>query len=163
MSKSFAGKTFADISKELDKIINENKFDNMSRRTFEEMTRRLQQAQEDKKFQEKQEEIVEFVNGNSDYENNALKQQMQQNIQEQQEAAAQEEIAAQQAAEEQAMQDSEAQMQMQVPDEKQQSPSAYDQMMSRAQITDAANQGMFGYGGILHQNENSWARTLAKA
>ena len=54
---SFAGKTYADISKELDKIIEEHKNDEISKRTFDEMISRLQQAQEDQKFQEKQEEV----------------------------------------------------------------------------------------------------------
>lgn len=154
LNTKFAGKTYADISKELDKIIEEHKNDEISKRTFDEMISRLQQAQEDQKFQEKQEEIEKFLDTLSDEQKEQLAETMVEEAEAEQQAAEEQAIAEQQAqeqaAQEQQMQPEQApgQAVMEQPEE-QIVPSRYDQMMSRAQFADAANQGMFGLGGTL--------------
>lgn len=165
LPNKFAGKTYADISKELDKIIEEHKNDEISKRTFDEMISRLQQAQEDQKFQEKQEEVEKFLDGLTDEQKEQLEQTMVQEAQAEQQAAEEQAVAEQQAQEqavqEQQMQPEQAPEQtvMEQPEE-QIVPSRYDQMMSRAQFADAANRGMFGLGGHLHQLEDSWMENL---
>lgn len=157
----FAGKTYAEISKELDRIIEEHKTDEISKRTFDEMIKRLQEAQEDQKFQEKQAEVEKFLNGLSDDEKEALAETMVEEAEAEQQAA-QEQAVAEQQAQEQAMQEQamaeqgvpEEQMQMEQPVQET-VPSRYDEIMSRAQLSDAASGGMFGKGGHLHQSEYS--------
>lgn len=169
LNPKFAGKTYADISKELEQIIQEHNDDEPSKRTFEEMMSRLQQAQEDQKFKEKQAEVEKFINSLSDEEKQTLEEEMV--AEAQQEAQAQAE--AEQAMQEQAMQEQQVSPEEQAAMEQQYAqqgmamqqpqqepiPSRYDDVMSRAQITDAANQGMFGRGGHLHQELNSYAPT----
>jgi predicted transcriptional regulator len=91
----FAGKTYAEISKELDRIIEEHKTDEISKRTFDEMIKRLQEAQEDQKFQEKQAEVEKFLNGLSDDEKEALTETMVEEAEAEQQAV-QEQAAAEQ-------------------------------------------------------------------
>lgn len=156
LPNKFAGKTYADISKELDKIIAEHKNDEISKRTFDEMISRLQQAQEDQKFQEKQEEVEKFLDGLTDEQKEQLEQTMVEEAQAEQQAAEEQAVSEQQAQEqavqEQQMQPEQApeQVAMEQPEE-QIVPSRYDQMMSRTQFADAADQGMFAKGGHLHQ------------
>lgn len=154
----FKGKTYADISKELDKIIEEHKGNEIEERTFQEMIKRLQEAQEDQKYQEKAEEVAKFIDGLSDEQKEQLEQTMVEEAQAEQEQAMADQQAVQgQAAQEQAVQEQQMQPEQspeQVVEQPQEQavPSRYDQMMSRAAITDAANGGMFGRGGHLHQN-----------
>ena len=153
LNDKWAGKTYADISKELDKIVQEYKFDEASQKTFDEMTKRLQEAQEDQKFQEKQKEVEKFIDSLSDEQKEALEEEMVQEAQQEAEAEqAMQEQAAQEAqetqqvpVEQQPIQEEE--MPLQAKEQPQMSP--YDSVMSRAQITDAANQGLFQIGGFI--------------
>lgn len=160
LPNKFAGKTYADISKELDKIIAEHKNDEISKRTFDEMISRLQQAQEDQKYQEKAEEVAKFIDGLSDEKKEQLEQTMVEEAQAEQQAAEEQAIAEQQAqeqtAQEQQMQPEQApeQVAMEQPEE-QIVPSRYDQMMSRSQFADAADQGMFQLGGFANRLKKS--------
>lgn len=160
LPNKFAGKTYADISKELDKIIAEHKNDEISKRTFDEMISRLQQAQEDQKFQEKQDEVEKFLDGLTDEQKEQLEQTMVEETQAEQQAAEEQAIAEQQA-QEQAVQEQQVQPEQapeQVAMEQQEEqiiPSRYDQMMGRAQFADAADQGMFQLGGFANRLKKS--------
>ena len=86
LNEKWAGKTYAGISKELDKIVAEHELDEASRRTFDEMIERAKQAQEDQKFQEKQKEVERFIDGLSDEQKQALENEMAEEAQQEAEA-----------------------------------------------------------------------------
>lgn len=116
LPEKLAGKTFADISKELEKIIQEHKTDDASQRTFDAMIKRLQEAQEDQKFKEEQAEVEKFLDGLTDEQKDQLAETMAEEAQ----AEAEQQAAMEQQAQEQAIAEQQAAQEQQIPPEEQQ-------------------------------------------